>query len=345
MNTVQASGPVDARLIVLVGDLTAKNGRIARAAGTAAAVFRANGYSTQILGTQPPEGEPGTMATWSASLQHALTDLAEAPCAVVAVGGDGMAHLVLNVLLDHAAERGTRIPFGLVPCGSGNDLARHWGTPHDDPEAAAGRILRRLDLGPIPMDLGRVRFDDGSTAWFATALCAGIDAAVNQRANRWKRPAGSLKYLFALAVEVVRHPPHIYGLAVTPTPEPSESPRDLSAPTPERTGSSSLQCREALMVNVANTSSIGGGLRIVPEADPTDGRLHLFVVDPLTRLRFLRLFPSIYTGDHVSVRQVEITPVSHVRITGQHVVYADGEPLGELPVTVDGVPGAVPVLL
>lgn len=99
------------------------------------------------------------------------------------------------------------------------------------------------------------------------------------------------------------------------------------------------------MINVANTSSIGGGLRIVPEADPTDGHLHLFVVDPLTRLRFLRLFPSIYTGGHVSVRQVEITLVSHVRITGRHVVYADGEPLGELPVTVDGVPGAVSVLL
>ncbi|WP_181954149.1 diacylglycerol/lipid kinase family protein [Kocuria coralli] len=320
--------------IVLVAHLSAKGGRIARAARAAAALFTANGFRATILstespatGTDEPSGAQGARA-WGRPLRRCLArSRGEGIAAVVAVGGDGMAHLVLNALLEHQAQGGRALPFGLIASGSGNDLARHWKTPHDDPEQAAGRILRRLDTGPAFMDVGQAAFDDGSRAWFATALCAGIDAAVNERANRWRRPSGSLKYLIALVVEIVRHPPHRYGLEVT------------------EAGRTRRREIEALMVNVANTSSIGGGLRIVPRASATDGQLELFVVDPLTRLRFLRLFPSIYTGAHVRVPEVEISPATRVRMTGKHVVYADGEPLGELPVTITVLPAALPVLL
>ncbi|MDO5619703.1 diacylglycerol/lipid kinase family protein [Kocuria sp.] len=316
--------------VVLVGHFSARRGRVKRAAEAAAAVFQANGHPTVLLSTDSPDHGSSDPNGWGASLRrHLAAHHAPAPAAVVAVGGDGTAHVVLNVLLQHRERHHQSIPFGLIASGSGNDLARHWDSPQDDPERSAGRVLRRLDNGPILMDVGQVDFEDGSTAWFATALCAGIDAAVNQRANRYRWPRGSAKYIVALAVELLRHRAQDYSLEITEPGSPGPTHRGL----------------QALMVNVANSSSIGGGLGIVPWADATDAALELFVVAPLTRLRFLRLFPSIYTGAHVRLKAVAIQPVTRVRIRGRHVVFADGEPLGQLPATVTVRPAALPVVL
>lgn len=332
--------------IVVVGHLGAKGGRIRAAADRAAALFAANGYAVTVLSTESAEHHPRDPAGWCHSLRrHLRTHHGTGLKAVVAVGGDGTAHLVVNALLDWRLALGPaatpEVAFGLIASGSGNDLARHWGVPVDDPERAAGRVLRRLDTaaasGPVRMDVGEVQFQDGNRAWFTTAMCAGIDAAVNARANGYRWPRGSFKYVMALAVEIFKHPPQLYRLVsesseLTPRahlPDGAEATREIAA----------------LMVNVANTSSIGGGLGIVPDADPADGTMELFVVAPLTRLQFLRLFPSIYTGAHVRLAAVEISPVTRVRICGEHVVYADGEPLGRLPVTVSVRPAALPVAL
>ncbi|WP_052209284.1 diacylglycerol kinase family protein [Kocuria sp. ZOR0020] len=322
--------------VVLVGHLSAPGGRIKRAATAASAVFQANGHTTVLLSTDSPDHDPSDPAGWGESLRRHLTSTSAAPpVAVVAVGGDGTAHVVLNVLLQHRQNQAQGqdpaqdTAFGLIASGSGNDLARHWASPRDDPERSAGRILRCLDTGPTVMDVGQVDFEDGSTAWFATALCAGIDAAVNQRANRYRWPRGSAKYVVALGVELLRHRAQTYHLEITEPGSRLSTRREL----------------QALMVNVANSSSIGGGLGIVPWADATDAAMELFVVAPLTRLRFLRLFPSIYTGAHVRLEAVQIQPVTRVRIRGSHVVFADGEPLGQLPATVTVRPGALPVVL
>lgn len=316
--------------VVLVGHLSASGGRIKKAAMAAAAVFEANGLRAVLLSTDSPHHDPADPGGWGDSLRRELArTLAAPPAAVVAVGGDGTAHVVLNVLLEHRQRHGQCLTFGLVASGSGNDLARHWDSPRDDPERSAGRILRRLDTGATLMDVGQVDFDDGATTWFATALCAGIDAAVNQRANRYRWPRGSAKYVVALGVELLRHRALDYRLEITAPGESASSRRELPA----------------LMVNVANSSSIGGGLGIVPWAETTDGAMELFVVAPLTRLQFLRLFPSIYTGAHVRLAAVEILPVTRVRIDGHHVVFADGEPLGQLPATVTVRPAALPVVL
>jgi diacylglycerol kinase (ATP) len=102
---------------------------------------------------------------------------------------------------------------------------------------------------------------------------------------------------------------------------------------------------EAMLVSVANNSSLGGGMRIVPDADLSDGRLELFVVARMSRLRFLRMFPKVFRGEHTGLPEVSIVPVSSVRIEADDTVaYADGERIGPLPVEVTVVPGALRVL-
>src|SRR4051812_31995210 len=94
--------------------------------------------------------------------------------AVVALGGDGMVHLALNVVA------GTPTPLGIIPAGTGNDLASTLGLPTKDPVAAAAVVSDRLSgAGPRPMDAIRV-----GEKWFGCVLGSGFDSRVNDRANR-----------------------------------------------------------------------------------------------------------------------------------------------------------------
>ncbi|MFW6186744.1 MAG: diacylglycerol kinase family protein [Actinomycetota bacterium] len=242
--------------------------------------------------------------------------------------GDGMVQAGLGVLVELSGQ-GVDVPLGIVPCGTGNDLARHLGVPLRDPEAAAGRVLRRLD-DPVPrrLDVGRVLLPDGRTAYFGTALCAGFDAVVTARADRWLRPAGPGKYLLAVLVEVLRLRTVPYRLEVV-----------------DAAGGARAESRDGVLLNVANTSSVGGGLRIVPGARHDDGLLELFTVAPLGRARFLCLFPSLFTGRHVELGCVRTERVRSLVLDAPGVTaYADGERLGPLPARVDVLPAAVRVL-
>lgn len=248
--------------------------------------------------------------------------------ALVAVGGDGMVQAGLGVLVELAGQ-GVDVPLGIVPCGTGNDLARHFGLPAHDPEVAAGRILRRLDEAvPRRLDVGRARFPDGRTAYFGTALCAGFDAAVTERADRWRHPRGPARYLGAVLVELARLRALPYRLDVV-----------------DAAGHARTERREGVVLSLANTSSVGGGLRIVPAARHDDGLLELFTVAPLGRVRLLRLLPTLFSGRHLALPSVRVEPVRSVRVDAPGVtVYADGERLGPLPVEIDVLPGAVRVL-
>ncbi len=104
---------------------------------------------------------------------------------------------------------------------------------------------------------------------------------------------------------------------------------------------------DALLISVANNRSIGGGMMIAPEADLEDGLLDLFVVTPMSRLAFLRLFPKVFSGSHVGLPVVRLTRVASVALAcgSGAIAYADGERVGPLPVHVDVVPGALLVLI
>ncbi len=236
--------------------------------------------------------------------------------ALVVVGGDGMANLGINIVAD------TAVPLGIVPSGSGNDLADGLGIPLDDTDAAIDLILDRLDREPRVIDAGLVRHGGVST-WFGSVLSAGFDARVNERANLMTRPRGRSRYIVALLRELATLRPISYRMVA-----------DGQAVE-----------LDAVLVAVANNRSFGGRMRIAPHALLDDGVLDLVVVTELSRTRLLRVFPRVFSGSHADLKEVSFRRVTSISIdaTGT-VAYADGERIGPLPVEVTVVPGALRVL-
>ena len=317
------------REILLVHNGASLVGR--NACERAVGILRAGGYDPRPLSAATAQALSRDL---TATLRNASTRIA----AVVAVGGDGMVHLVLQSL-NRLREQGVEFPFGLIPAGSGNDLARFHGVPVGDVERAAGRVLRGLESPERSMDLVHVTCADGSHHVCATAVCLGLDARVNARANRWSSVTHSVKYVAALAVEAVSMRARRY---------------DLSWTGPD--GACHVSDRTLTFLALTNTSSIGGGLTIVPRADPTDGSGELFMVSDVGALRLAWLFPRLFLGTHESLREVTVVPAtaasaaahgipSEPRDADGDAAYGDGERLGPLPASLKVLPAAVRVLL
>ena len=133
--------------------------------------------------------------------EHAMSSLREAieaepTAAVVACGGDGTVHLVLQVVA------GTGVPMGILPLGTGNDSANLFGVPKD-PVAAADLVADCLQAGTSrAVDAGRAVTADGVDRWFLAVLSSGFDSMVNERANRMTWPTGQARYLRAILAEL-----------------------------------------------------------------------------------------------------------------------------------------------
>lgn len=248
---------------------------------------------------------------------------AAGPTTLVVVGGDGMVNLAAN------ATARTGVPIGLIPTGTGNDFARTLGIPHADPDAAVDVLLGALGGEPRSLDAASIASSAGER-WFACSLSAGFDARVNDRANRLRWPAGPSRYVVALLAELARLRPAAYALEL--------DGQRWEAP--------------AVLVSLGNGVSLGGGMKVTPDAELDDGLLDVLVVAPLGRLALLRILPRVFSGTHVTDRRVTIRRAARVRIDapatvespGQDVVaFADGERIGPLPVEVTVAPGALRV--
>jgi diacylglycerol kinase (ATP) len=241
------------------------------------------------------------------------------PDALVVVGGDGMVSLAVNLLAQ------TSIPFAVVPCGTGNDFARGIGLPVGELDRCISLVVDSLSREPERLDLGRISSTDGSEVrWFASILSAGFDAIVNERANAMSWPQGKSRYILALFRELFALKPVSYSLSVDGH---------------QRTES-------AMLISIANNSTMGGGMRVTPQASMRDGVFDVFVLRPLSRLRFLRLFPRVFAGTHVSEPEVVIEHAQTVILDAKNIVaYADGEQVWALPVHVDVVPAAIRVFI
>ncbi|MBK5238009.1 MAG: hypothetical protein JJE28_02735 [Actinomycetales bacterium] len=236
--------------------------------------------------------------------------------AVVVVGGDGMVSLGINLLAQ------TSIPLAIVPSGTGNDLARGLGIPVGNLEESIRHLLTALTAPARAIDLGRITCGERTT-WFACVLSAGFDAIVNERANKMSWPKGKSRYTLALLLELVSLRPAQYSLVVDGVAS--------------RVG--------ANLISIANNTSMGGGMLVVPDASLTDGLLDVFVLRPVSRLRFLKLFPRVFAGTHVNEPEVLIIRGRHIRLVAEGIVtYADGERVGPLPVDVEVVPAAAQIL-
>ena len=243
--------------------------------------------------------------------------LRDRPDALVVVGGDGMVSLGVNLLA------GTKIPLGIVPSGTGNDMARGLGIPVGNTEPAIEALLVALGRPPRVIDAGRVTEGDGRTTWFACVLSAGFDAVVNERANLMRWPRGRSRYNLALLRELALLKPISYRLTLDGV----------------------VSETRAMLVAAGNNVSLGGGMRVVPDAKLDDGLLDVLVVQPLSRTAFLRIFPRVFKGAHLGDPRVSVTRARSIRIEADAVIaYADGERIGPLPIDIEVVPAALRVL-
>jgi diacylglycerol kinase (ATP) len=234
----------------------------------------------------------------------------------VAVGGDGTIHLALQ------AVGGTGVPLGPVPGGTGNDFATMAGFPAD-PVAASEVIAEAVRTGRSrALDLALVTAP-GVRRWYGAVLAAGFDAIVNERANRMRWPRGQRRYDVAIVLELARLRPRRYTLRLDGT----------------------VREVDAVLVAVGNGPSYGGGMRICPDADPTDGMLDVLVGGRFTRRELMRIKPRVYSGTHITHPLVTTYRAKTVELSAEGVTaYVDGERATALPLTVAAVPEAVRVL-
>jgi diacylglycerol kinase (ATP) len=258
-----------------------------------------------------------TTESYADLLFHARAAVAERPDALVVVGGDGMVGLGTNLVA------GTTIPLGIIPTGTGNDVARGLRIPLGDTGKALEVLVDALARPPRVIDAVLVKRPGHDDRWFAGVLSAGFDAVVNERANGMAWPRGKSRYTIALLRELATLKPITYRFTLDGVS--SESP--------------------AVLVSVGNNTSIGGGMLVTPNAVLDDGLLDVLVVRPLSRLEFIRIFPRVFSGTHITDPRVTIHRVQHLTIDAPDVVaYADGERVGSLPIEIQIVPAALNVL-
>ncbi|KUF14024.1 diacylglycerol kinase [Streptomyces silvensis] len=290
--------------ITLFVNPTAGRGRGAHAAQPAAAALRAAGFSVRTV-----IGEDAGDA-----LRRARAAVDGGTGALIAVGGDGLVSLALQ------AVAGTRTPLGVIAVGTGNDFARALGLPVRAPAAAGALVAAALKEDRIrDIDAGRV----GAT-WFGTVLASGFDSRVNDRGNRMRWPGGRFKYDLAMIAELAAFAPVRYRITLDDT---------------------AVHEVEATLVAVGNGSSYGGGMRICAGADMADGLFDVTVVGDCGRTTLLKVFPRVYRGTHLDHPKVTVHRAAKVELAAPGTTgYADGERLGELPLTAHCVPGAVRIL-
>ncbi|MEV0412295.1 diacylglycerol kinase [Streptomyces sp. NPDC050448] len=299
--------------ITLFVNPTAGRGRGAHAAQPAASALRAAGFCVRtVLGADAGD-----------ALARLRTAVREGTGAVIAVGGDGVVSLALQALA------GTLVPLGVVAVGTGNDFARTMGLPVREPAQAGRLAAEALKEGRVrEIDLGRVAgagAGAGGETWYGTVLCSGFDSRVNDRGNRMRLPAGRFKYDLAMLAELAAFRPFPYRITLDDGP---------------------VIETEATLVAVGNGSSYGGGMRICAGAVPDDGLFDIVVVGDCSRSTLLKVFPRVYKGTHLSHPKVTVHRAAKITLEAAGITaYADGEPLGPLPVTAACVPAALRLLV
>lgn len=215
-----------------------------------------------------------------------------------------MVHLAVNELV------GSDTILGVVPCGTGNDSATGLGLPTRIEDAV------RAALGPArSIDLIRC-----GSRYACSVATLGFSVAVNIRADSLRFPKGGAKYTVASLLELPRLKTHELALTIDGTPVPIS----------------------VNLLAIANTPMFGGGMRVAPDADPSDGLLDIVVIGPASRAAFVRVLPTVFSGKHVHDRRVSVHRGNRVTIDGPALeVRADGEPVGELPIELAVMPSAV----
>jgi len=248
----------------------------------------------------------------SSKAQTAISD--QEISGVIAVGGDGTAQLGVNICVPN------QVPLGLVPAGSGNDQARQLKIPLGNPQAAIENILGSLDA-PKRVDVMRITTGDREF-WSFGSVSAGFDAICAKRANSLTWPKGPNSYVAAMLLELPSFRPIEYHLTVD----------------------GEHRMVKAMLCGVANVQNFGGGMRISPNSDAEDGELEVFILHEVSRPRLLKIFPTVYQGEHIKFPEVEIFKAKSIRIeNANYPLSCDGELVGTAPFSAQVHPGALQV--
>jgi YegS/Rv2252/BmrU family lipid kinase len=291
--------------LAVIVNPSAGDGRAARALPGVQAALRGHGQEHRVERTE--------------GLEHAR-ELARAAAAAgetaVALGGDGLIGALAGAL-SH-----TDGVLGVLPGGRGNDFARTLGIPLD-PRAAcdvlARGTVRALDLGEVSGAAA------GRRTFIGIASC-GFDSDANRIANDTRLVRGNLVYAYGALRALIGWRPATFQLKFDGGP---------------------LRTATGYTVAAANARAYGGGMWLAPGASLTDGLLDVVVVGQVPKIRFLRLLPTVFRGEHVHQPNVEVSRAAEVEVSAERpfTMYADGDPIAELPVTVRALPGAVQVVV
>ncbi len=228
---------------------------------------------------------------------------------IIAVGGDGTVHETVNGLAQ------SPVVLGVIPAGTGNDFAKTLALPKDPSQALAA------------IDSGRVRRIDLARAndrYYMNVAGVGFDAEVAGEANRIpKYIKGAAGYLVSIFRVLPRYSPITLRINL--------DGRVLEQP--------------CLLVSAGNGRYYGGGLKICPEAVPDDGLLDVIVGGDFGKAETLAVLPRVFTGTHITHPKVKTYRAVKVSIESPVplLVQADGEIIGQTPVTFELIPGALAV--
>lgn len=229
---------------------------------------------------------------------------------IVAVGGDGLLHSILPIVKRHD------LAFTVIAAGTGNDFAREIGSKRRSLKENLQRILDQ----PTHIDSFVVKSTSG-VRHGVQVLSLGFDALVNERANSMKNVRGKAKYVVAMVRELPIFKPMHFSITVDGV----------------------AYEREAMLIAVANGPSYGGGMLICPGAENTDGILDLLIVNRVSTLELLKVFPKVYSGKHITHPAIEVIRGNHILVNAQAKAFADGEFVGDLPVEIQVEPGSLKV--
>jgi YegS/Rv2252/BmrU family lipid kinase len=236
---------------------------------------------------------------------------ADAGEVAVTLSGDGCVGVVAGVLRERPGA-----VMGVLPGGRGNDFARVAGIPLDPVQACAviaDGVERDIDLGDV----------DGRP--FIGIASLGFDSEANRIANEAPARLGNLVYAYGAVRALISWKPARFDVTID----------------------GEVHVFSGWSVAAANSGAYGGGMLLAPNAKLDDGELDVVLTEESSKLRFLRGLPKVFKGTHVNEPTVHVLRGAevHVRADRPFTIYADGDPIGELPATIRAVPKAVRVLL
>jgi diacylglycerol kinase (ATP) len=174
-------------------------------------------------------------------------------------------------------------------------------------------LQRVTTTPPQSIDLGNV-----DSEWFAAILSTGFDSVVNERANKLSWPKGPQRYNVAIALELPRFSPIDY----------------------EITTDTSTFSTKAMLIAIGNGRSYGGGMLVCPQANMNDGLFDVMILEPVSKIEFLKVFPKVYSGSHLTHPRVKTFRTKKIAIHAAAIAYADGERIGAAPISAECVLGA-----